>query len=73
MISRFLYGISLALMSLLAYGATKQPPADPATVSNTINAIGLMIFGGIDLVFLVGFMWFVWLNEKKRKKAEPEK
>ena len=71
--NRLLYGIFLALMSVLAYGANKQPPADPATVSDTVNAIGLIIFGVVDLVIFVGFMFFVWLNEKKRKKAKREK
>ncbi len=67
--TRFLSGITLFFMSLLAY-AIQEPAAVPPPTSADPTAMitfAILFFGGIGVS-----VWFMWKNEQKRKKRESE-
>ncbi len=63
--TRFLSGISLFLMSFLAHAI--EPVNAPA--ANT-DPTAMVVFIILLLGMIVGFFYFVWRNEQKRKQQE---
>jgi hypothetical protein len=58
---------SALFLFLLSFGAYADAPADapiPAT-----NMVGIVIFGLLFVGMCVGFFWYLWLNERKRKQT----
>jgi hypothetical protein len=66
--SRLLCVLSLALMfgSSIAQNTQPEPPLLES------GMLGTVIFGILFLVFCLGFVWFVWKNEKARKEGKGE-
>ena len=65
---RLLSGISLFLMSFLAYALedTMAPPVQ----TGPVNSAPAIIFGVIFFGIIIGFFWFMCKKEQERKKRE---
>lgn len=61
---RFLYGVFFVLMSFLVYAA-ESPPALPEVSYLPMIVVVLILVG-----MVVGFLWYIWAQEGKRKQRE---
>lgn len=63
---RLLSGISLSLMSLLAY-ALEETVNIPPPNTNT-DPTAMIVFAVLFVVVIAGFVFYLWRNEQKRKQ-----
>lgn len=63
---RFFSGISLCLMSFLAHAVEPVVTAPPTNTDPTAMIVFVILLIGM----VVGFFYFVWRNEQKRKQQE---
>lgn len=66
--TKFLSGIFSFFVSCLAYAQTREAPPD-APLPET-NVIGIILFLLLFVGLCVGYGWYVWRGERKRRREE---
>lgn len=64
--ARFLSGIFLCFMSLLAY-ALEETAKIPAT---STDPTAMIVFAVLFVGVIAGFIFYLWRNEQKRKQRD---
>lgn len=67
--SKFLFAVTLFLISSPLFAAAKEMEAATAT-AETVSVVWVIVFGVLFIGSIVGFFIYLWYTEKNRKPEE---